>query len=376
MDFDTENSLCIGNVEQHIILRFPPHIATTVHKLMDDENMENKLQVTFSEDVRQVQVKLEDKLLYGKLVDLPCIVEVNKTFDSKTVYKCGNIGQMLVCTEEPPDRPIEVLSELTLKQRRQYEKRHLWKHGLTPPLKNVRKKRFRRTAQKKLIDSPEVENELKRLLKEDLEAIRVSFELLTDEDPLTKNEESTRTSVSATSAKEKEIKQTLSNKNQMQEEEELSADSRISRVVSNLQEEPRDMENWIGEISTSESEDEKTYNTTATTDEMKMTSQNEVITSEVHETSATFHTSPEVNTSPLINSSQEDTFKKETEAEICRVQIILDELKAKLTKQRHQSDQTLNPFLRDRFLRELNETEQEWQDKSQELDYLLAKMDQ
>ena len=38
-----------------------------------------------------------------QLVDLPTIVECHKTIDSKTLYKTGNISQMLVCSHDPPD---------------------------------------------------------------------------------------------------------------------------------------------------------------------------------------------------------------------------------------------------------------------------------
>jgi len=48
--------------------------------------------------------------------------------------------------------------------------------AVTPPLKNVRKRRFRKTARKnKLLESPEVEKEVKRLIREDLAAINVGI---------------------------------------------------------------------------------------------------------------------------------------------------------------------------------------------------------
>ena len=50
---------------------------------------------------------------------------------------------------------------------------------VTPPLKNVRKRRFRKTARKnKLLESPEVEKEVKRLIREDLAAIKVGIFLI------------------------------------------------------------------------------------------------------------------------------------------------------------------------------------------------------
>ncbi|KAF1492166.1 Transcription initiation factor TFIID subunit 7, partial [Pygoscelis antarcticus] len=53
------------------------------------------------------------------------------------------------------------------------EKKFIWNHGITLPLKNVRKRRFRKTAKKKYIESPDVEKEVKRLLSTDAEAVSV-----------------------------------------------------------------------------------------------------------------------------------------------------------------------------------------------------------
>lgn len=48
---------------------------------------------------------------------------------------------------------------------------------VTPPMKNVRRRRFRKTKKKKYMDAPEVERELKRLLRADLEAHSVRYEV-------------------------------------------------------------------------------------------------------------------------------------------------------------------------------------------------------
>ena len=47
---------------------------------------------------------------------------------------------------------------------------------MTPPMKSARKRRFRKTKKKKYMDAPEVERELKRLLRADLEASSVRWE--------------------------------------------------------------------------------------------------------------------------------------------------------------------------------------------------------
>lgn len=62
------------------------------------------------------------------------------------------------------------------------DKKYLYPHGITKPLKNVRKKRFRKTLRKKYVDFPEIEKEVKRLLRSDNEAKHVRYEIVNIED--------------------------------------------------------------------------------------------------------------------------------------------------------------------------------------------------
>ena len=58
------------------------------------------------------------------------------------------------------------------------------KIGVTAPLKNVRKRRFRKTLKKKYAEGPEVEKEVKRLLTIDNDSANVKWEVLNEEDLL------------------------------------------------------------------------------------------------------------------------------------------------------------------------------------------------
>ncbi|KAL6031228.1 hypothetical protein STEG23_015044 [Scotinomys teguina] len=170
-----------------------------------DHSMKNKLKIDFSSDGRNAVVQVEDVSLSAKLVNLPCVVESLKTVDRKQFYKTADISQMLVCSvpSEPRPLPGEPVSStdpfVTEKSERKAPKRkYNWKHGITPPLKSVRKKRFRKTAKKpppvKQMDEisinedieysefSDVENEIKRLLCSDGEAISVRWEVIADEE--------------------------------------------------------------------------------------------------------------------------------------------------------------------------------------------------
>lgn len=124
--------------------------------------------------MRHAAVKLDGQEMPAKLVDLPCIVETLKTFDKKNFYKVADVSQMLLCGPEALE-PAET-SDLSGKKA---ERKWQSCHGVTAPLKNVRKKRFRKTRRKKFLDAPEVDRELKRLLRVDFEAVSVRWEVLT-----------------------------------------------------------------------------------------------------------------------------------------------------------------------------------------------------
>lgn len=61
------------------------------------------------------------------------------------------------------------------------DKKFLWAHGVTPPCKNVRKRRFRKTLKKKNVEAPEIEKEVKRLLRIDNDAVKVEFEIINED---------------------------------------------------------------------------------------------------------------------------------------------------------------------------------------------------
>lgn len=63
------------------------------------------------------------------------------------------------------------------------DKKYLYPHGVTPSLKNVRKRRFRKTLKKKNVELPEIEKEVKRLLRVDNEAVHVKYEIVESEEP-------------------------------------------------------------------------------------------------------------------------------------------------------------------------------------------------
>lgn len=155
-------------VEDQLILRLPPSPETEEFRnLVKKRQIPSGFYLNFSES-RKATVCLglgDSAPLKAKLVDLPCILESQKTFDNKQFYKIGDISQMLIVSN--PKYPHPPATPTTDKIN--------YPDGLTPPMRAVRIKRFRKRVSKKVIE--DVEKEVERLLQADLEAEDVKFEI-------------------------------------------------------------------------------------------------------------------------------------------------------------------------------------------------------
>ncbi|KRX35976.1 Innexin unc-9 [Trichinella murrelli] len=158
-------------IESDFILRLPSEEAEQLNKLLEQDNVEKQLKIFVDVDTHTAEIKLCDKKLKGRLVDLPCVVELQKTLDKKNFYKVTDVSQMVIC-EKSDD---ESKQRNSLNDDKKCEKRFQWPHGITPPMKNVRRRRFRKTLRKKYMDAPEIERELKILLRSDLECASVKY---------------------------------------------------------------------------------------------------------------------------------------------------------------------------------------------------------
>lgn len=189
-------------LEDQFILRLPPEQASTVREIIRSGNaaMKDKLKIDLNPDSRQAIVQVDNVSLSARVVDLPCVIESLKTHDRKTFYKTADISQMLLCSAEgdlhssPEEPAASSAGAAATGNKGEAEKKYIWKHGITPPLKNVRKRRFRKPTKKPsdpkqsdescsdYTNSEEVEKEVKRLLRSDAEAISSRWEILVDDE--------------------------------------------------------------------------------------------------------------------------------------------------------------------------------------------------
>ncbi|KTW29307.1 hypothetical protein T552_01262 [Pneumocystis carinii B80] len=120
-------------------------------------------------DSRRAIVVVNNHMYSAKMVDLPCIIESSKTFDRKTIYKVADICQMLLVENRIENE--EIITSMPIKH-----SEYIYPHGLTPPLKWVRKRRFRKRLSHKTIEM--IEAEVTRLLSLDAMAELSSYEII------------------------------------------------------------------------------------------------------------------------------------------------------------------------------------------------------
>ncbi|KAI8977036.1 TAFII55 protein conserved region-domain-containing protein [Mycotypha africana] len=124
-------------------------------------------------DNRKGYFVFEGKKYDVQLVDLPTIIEAQKTYDKKQFYKVADISQMIIVDPASGSEPF-----IPERNNKLDTDPYAYPHGLTPPLKHVRKRRFRKKLSKRAIE--EVEREVERLLEIDATAEDVQYEVVDD----------------------------------------------------------------------------------------------------------------------------------------------------------------------------------------------------
>ncbi|KAK5941363.1 hypothetical protein PMZ80_006641 [Knufia obscura] len=119
------------------------------------------------------------------IVDLPTITEGMKSWDRKNFIKSVDISQMCLvlgpCKDDEEARTYPLPPDVN-------PKNYQYAHGLTAPMRNVRKRRFERTARTRLDDIESIERKVNSLLEADSKAHNVTYEVL-DHDPRAEEDE-------------------------------------------------------------------------------------------------------------------------------------------------------------------------------------------
>uniref|UniRef100_A0AC34GV37 TAFII55 protein conserved region domain-containing protein n=1 Tax=Panagrolaimus sp. ES5 TaxID=591445 RepID=A0AC34GV37_9BILA len=202
--------------EWHAILRVPKSKVAALEEIMEsqipeeDEEEEmisekpvikpggSLLGINFEKTLLGGQFRIKDDIIGFSVQDLPCIVETYKTHNNVDLYKIANVSQILLCndnsenlpsmddTNEAEDsnaaQPSSAPLPSNVKQELAKLKLGRYPHGLTPPMKNVTKCRFRKTKKTKYIDAPQIEQQLRGIFRRDMEAHKIEFQLVDDEE--------------------------------------------------------------------------------------------------------------------------------------------------------------------------------------------------
>ena len=170
-------------IHENLILRMLPgddcdYLRAAIANNTLGDYAKSKVSLRFmTSDGRRASLTIRERRYAAVLVDLPCIVEAMKSWNKKEFYKSADICQMLlvlgrVATDEEAitydlQRAIAV-GEGVVGRGELDEKTWAWAHGLTPPMRWVRKRRFRKRISTKVVE--EDEREVERLLEDDADA--------------------------------------------------------------------------------------------------------------------------------------------------------------------------------------------------------------
>ncbi|KZT28432.1 hypothetical protein NEOLEDRAFT_1129204 [Neolentinus lepideus HHB14362 ss-1] len=161
--------------EEQFILRMPPgEDCERLRKMVAARELDNDVWFKFK-DARRAVFHVGSNLYNAKLVDLPCIIESQKTLDNKQMFKVADICQMLIVENR-------IQNEETVSSNKSFNiDEFIWPHGVTPPLHWVRKRRFRKRVNRRTIES--VEEQVERLLEADAAASQVRYDVLENVNP-------------------------------------------------------------------------------------------------------------------------------------------------------------------------------------------------
>lgn len=132
-------------MEEQFILRVPPSVAERIEQLLNENpSSSSSLDLSFSEDGRTGTFAIGNDHFPASLLDLPAVVESYKTYDDNVLIKTADIGQIIMVREGDDNAPDGIE----------------YKHGLTPPMRDARRRRFRR--------EPDLNPELVQRVEKDL----------------------------------------------------------------------------------------------------------------------------------------------------------------------------------------------------------------
>jgi transcription initiation factor TFIID subunit 7 len=130
----------------------------------------------FDREGRRAMLTIQNRMYAATMVELPAVIESLKSWNKKDWVKTADVCQMLLVLDEVKNeeeaRKYPLPSYIS-------PDTHRFPHGLTPPMKWARKRRFR--PRKSYIDVERAEASLHRLLEADEHAESTKYEMVDSE---------------------------------------------------------------------------------------------------------------------------------------------------------------------------------------------------
>ncbi|EGG13475.1 transcription initiation factor TFIID subunit [Cavenderia fasciculata] len=154
------------NCEDQLILRLPPQLADRVRKMIKQKHIDTPIDLSFK-DGRQVQFKFGQEEYNAALLDLPCVLESHKTLDKSSYFKTGDVGQIIQVFDnhDPNNNNNNNNNNEYPTTIEDIPKDFKSTSGITPPTKDIVKKRFIEASKEKVLDIAKIEEEVIRLIK-------------------------------------------------------------------------------------------------------------------------------------------------------------------------------------------------------------------
>ncbi|KAJ5591993.1 TAFII55 protein conserved region [Penicillium hispanicum] len=159
-------------IEEQFILRMLPGDDCEYLRQAINERRFDKSEFSFkplNREGRRAILKIRDKQYAASLVDLPCIIEGMKSWDRRGWYKSADICQMLLVLGQVSSDQEALEFPLPPEVEHPDDKTIQYPHGLAPPLRWVRKRRFRDRVSSRTIE--QVEKAVEDLIAQDEESV-------------------------------------------------------------------------------------------------------------------------------------------------------------------------------------------------------------
>ncbi|XP_071535957.1 transcription initiation factor TFIID subunit 7 isoform X2 [Panulirus ornatus] len=343
-----------AELENQFVLKLPPAQATVLKEAIrqGQTNIKDRLSIQLDftndkDDMRNGVITFDTIMYRARLMDIPTIMETWKSIDGKNFYKTADVCQMLMVREEE-DPPEEEDPKKKRRDPNKVDKKYLWPHGYTPPLKNVRKRRFRKTLRKKNLDLPEIEKEVKRLLRTDNEATSIRWEVIREEDEKKNNAD---TNLSSSNLDEQLFGEVLS-----------SSDDEVGPTI-NIVDEDDD-----SRLSVDDSRFSETYlNETGNSPQGKASATAPLVTDFSgmfrNEGDSSFTSKPQTPSPSKVTTSKDKLY-----ARLSTLENELTMLKSQRSAQEQEIANIENLALKQRFLSKLADIETQIREKEYEID--------